>query len=127
ILALLGVVADSERNTLWVCSAPNFFGPERSEGVSSLIAFELDSGDFKARYAFPPPASVCNDISIATDGTVYATDTSNGRICNLLPGTCELSLFGEDASLIGVDGIAFSADGTLCVNNVRSNESIRED
>src|SRR5690606_12825852 len=41
------------------------------------------------------------------------------------PQASELELFGEDPALIGVDGIAFAADGTLYVNNVRTNEILR--
>src|SRR5690606_34134941 len=48
ILTILGVFADEARGTLWLCSVPNFFGPERSEGVSSLMAFDLESGEQKA-------------------------------------------------------------------------------
>jgi sugar lactone lactonase YvrE len=76
-------------------------------------------------YPFPPPASVCNDITIAADGTAYASDTSNGRMFTLAPGAEGLDLFGEHAELIGIDGLAFSGDGTLYVNNVRSNEILR--
>src|SRR5690606_37356071 len=73
------------------------------------------------------PASVCNDVTIAQDGTAYASDTGNGRIFMLAPGASELTLFGEDPTLVGIDGLAFSGDGTLYVNNVRSNEIIRVD
>ena len=31
ILTILGVLADEKSNTLWLCSVPNFFGPERSK------------------------------------------------------------------------------------------------
>jgi len=125
ILSILGVLADEASNSLWLCSVPNFFGPERSEGVSELKAFDLDSGALKGSYPFPAPASVCNDITVAADGSVYASDTSNGRIFKLAPGAPALSLFGADSVLVGIDGLAFSADGTLYVNNVRSNEIIR--
>lgn len=125
ILTILGVLADEPGNTLWLCSAPNFFGPERSEGVSALIAFDLHTAAHKGTYALPPPASVCNDITIAPDGTAYVSDTSNGRIFTLAPDATELQLYGEDAALVGVDGLAFSGDGTLYVNNVRTHEIIR--
>lgn len=125
ILTILGVLADESSNTLWLCSVPNFFGPERSEGISALMAFDLSSAEQKGVYVFPPPASVCNDITIAADGTAYVSDTSNGRIFTLVPGADQLSLFGEDESLIGIDGLAFSGDGILYVNNVRSNQLIR--
>jgi sugar lactone lactonase YvrE len=125
ILTILGVLADDASGTLWLCSVPNFFGPERSEGVSSLMAFDLESGEQQGSYAFPPPASVCNDVTIGPGGTAYASDTQNGRIFALAPGAAALELYGEAASLVGIDGLAFSSDGTLYVNNVRSNEIIR--
>lgn len=125
ILTILGVFADEESNTLWLCSVPNFFGPERSEGVSSLMAFDLETGEHTGVYPFPPPASACNDIAIGPDGSAFATDTPNGRIFRLAPGADELELYGEDPALIGIDGIAFAEDGTLYVNNVRTNEILR--
>lgn len=127
ILTLLGVRVDEAANTLWLCSAPNFFGPERSEGLSSLIAFNLDSGDFQARYPLPPPAAVCNDIAVDDAGTVWLTDTPNGRIFTLEAGDDSLTLYLQDDALAGIDGIDFSADGTLYVNNVQSNEVLRVD
>src|SRR5690606_26118453 len=82
-------------------------------------------GANKGEYPFPPPASVCNDVAIARDGTAYATDTQNGRIFELAKGASALTLYGEDRSLVGVDGIAFAEDGTMYVNNVRSNQIVR--
>ncbi len=125
ILTILGVFADEANGTLWLCSVPNFFGPERSEGVSSLMAFDLSTGEQTGVYPFPPPASACNDIATGPDGSVFATDTPNGRIFRLTPGADELELYGEDPSLVGIDGIAFADDGTLYVNNVRTNEMLR--
>lgn len=125
ILTILGVLADEASNMLWLCSAPNFFGPERSEGVTALMAFDLASGVQKGRYDFPAPAGVCNDIAIAPDGSAFASDTGNGRIFMLKPGASELELFGSDAALVGIDGLAFSGDGVLYVNNVRSNQLMR--
>lgn len=125
ILSLLGVLADDKHNTLWLCSAPNFFGPERSKGISALKAMDLKSGKFKGSYDFPPPASVCNDISIAADGSAYVSDTSNGRIFRLQAGGTALQLVGADPLLVGIDGLAFSAANTLYANNVRSNKLYR--
>ena len=125
ILTILGVLADEGNNTLWLCSVPNFFGPERSEGTSSLMAFDLDTGEQKGIYYFPAPGGACNDITIGPDGTAYATDTPNGRILALRPGSDELTLFGQDPSLAGIDGIAFSEDWTLYANNVQTNQIFR--
>lgn len=127
ILTILGVLADDASGTLWLCSTPNFFGPERSEGVASLMAFDLETGAQKGVYPFPPPASVCNDITIGPDGSAYVSDTTNGRILRLPKDGTELELYGQDMSLVGIDGLAFSGDGILYVNNVRTNEILRVD
>ncbi|MEY4641149.1 MAG: hypothetical protein RLZZ227_1143 [Pseudomonadota bacterium] len=126
ILTILGVLADDAHDTLWLCSAPNFFGPERSEGVTALHAYDLTSGEQKGRWDFPG-GGVCNDVTIAADGTAFASDTSGGRILTLAPGAGELQVYGADPMLVGIDGLAFSGDGVLIVNNVRSNQLIRVD
>ncbi len=121
MLSILGVLADDKSNTLWLCSAPNFFGPELSKGTSALKAFDLQSGRFKGSFDLPPPASVCNDITIEADGSAYISDTSNGRIFRLRSGSRTLDLVGSDPLLVGIDGLAFSESGALYVNNVRTN------
>lgn len=125
ILSILGVLADDRSNTLWLCSAPNFFGPERSTGTTSLKSFTLDKGEFKTSHDFPQPGGTCNDITVAADGSAYASDTGNGRIFRLEPGAAALELVGSDPALVGIDGLAFSADGTLYVNNVRTQKLYR--
>lgn len=127
ILTVFGVLADEASGTLWLCSTPNAFGTERSQGPASLKAFELATGKFEASYPLPPPASVCNDIAVAPDGSAYVSDTSNGRIFKLDEGTGALTLYGKDPALVGIEGLAFGADGSLYVNNVRSNKIFRVD
>lgn len=125
ILTILGVLADEKTNTLWLCSVPNFFGPERSEGTTSLMAFDLADGAQKGVYPFPPPGGACNDITIGADGSVFASDTPNGRILVLEPGADSLRVFGQSPVLRGIDGIAFSGDWTLYANNVQTNQIFR--
>jgi sugar lactone lactonase YvrE len=71
------------------------------------------------------PPSACNDITIARDGTAYATDTPNGRIFVLRKGAKSLELYAEDARLKGIDGIVFSGDGTLYLNIVSRGQLMR--
>jgi len=121
ILSLLGVLTDPATNTLWLCSAPNPFRTPPATGISALKALDLATGALKASYDFPAPAAACNDIAIAPDGTVFATDTPNGRILSLKPGDMALSVFAADPALRGIDGIAFDDVGTLFINNVIAN------
>ena len=125
ILSILGVLADAKGRTLWLCSTPNNFRSPPAVGTSAVMALDLKTGEPKGVYPFPAPASACNDIAIAKDGTAYATDTPNGRIFTLKRGAKALELFAEDARLKGIDGIVFSGDGTLYANIVTKGQLVR--
>ena len=80
----------------------------------------MQTGALKATYPFPGDGpAICNDIAVDASGTTYATDTSGGRILALPPNAGALVEFAADPQLVGIDGIAFSADGTMYINNVR--------
>jgi sugar lactone lactonase YvrE len=127
LLSVLGVLVDERAKTLWACTAPMPFRVPPAVGTSALLRFDLTTGKLKGRYELPAPASACNDVTIAKDGTAFATDTANGRIFTLRPGAKALALFAQDASLRGVDGIAFSGDGALYINNVQAQTMQRID
>ena len=127
ILSLLGILADGRTRTLWACSSPSPFRSPPAVGVSSLMAFDLKTGRQKGAWPFPAPASACNDITIGKDGSVYASDTPNGRIFVLKPHAKSLELFAEDAGLKSIDGIVFSGDGVLYANLVSRGKLIRID
>jgi sugar lactone lactonase YvrE len=128
-LAVFGVLADEVSDTLWVCTSGNPWGETRTTDPVALRTFDLASGAVKAVYPFPPRESggnsVCNDVAIAADGTAYVADTQGARILKLPAGADALVLLGADPALGGVDGIAFSADGTLYVNTVTTGLIIR--
>jgi sugar lactone lactonase YvrE len=118
VLSLLGVLTDERSGTLWICSSPNPFRNPPAVGTASLMAFDLRTGAQKGVYPFPAPASVCNDITVAHDGTVYVSDTPNGRILKLTRGAKNLEVFAQDDRLKGIDGLVLSGDETLYVNIV---------
>ena len=114
---VLGLLADDTRNTLWVCqnNTGGRGGPE--VGQTALRSFDLKSGAAKGTYPFPSNGGVCNDMAIATDGTVYATESFANRIHRLKPGAAAIDLWvPADPQLVGVDGIAILADGAVYVN-----------
>jgi sugar lactone lactonase YvrE len=120
IRSLFGVFADDKAGVLWACAIPNLFATPRESGASALKAFDLATGRFKASYPLPTdkPAA-CNDIAVARDGTVYATETLSGRLFVLRPHATALEKFADSPDLVGVDGIAIAGDGTIYINNVR--------
>jgi sugar lactone lactonase YvrE len=85
------------------------------------MAFDMKTGKQRLNLPFPAPTSVCNDITLAKDGTAYISDTPNGRIFRVRPQTKSLELFVQDEQLSGIDGIVCSGDGTLYANSVTSN------
>jgi sugar lactone lactonase YvrE len=125
--AVFGVLADEHSQTLWACSVPNPFDRSATPTASALVAFDLSSGRHKASYPLPGERAVCNDIAVAPDGTVYATDTPNGRILELRRGASALAIYAEDAGLKGIDGLAFSESGVLYVNIVSRGALLRVD
>lgn len=120
--SLFGVLADERHGLLWTCSNPNSFGPRDPSAGSAVVAFDLSSGEHRASYPFPKGPAACNDLAVAQDGTLYVTDTAQGRLFSLGDGADKLVLFAQGDDLVGVDGIAFAADGAMYINNVRSNQ-----
>lgn len=120
-----GMLADAATNTLWTCQltpVPNTTPPQRH---TALRGFDLATGAQKLRWNLPGDSNVCNDFALGPDKALYISDTSNGRIFRLQAGASAADLFLEDrAALSGIDGITF-LNGTLYVNNVRSNKLYR--
>lgn len=130
-----GLYADAKSNTLWVCSNDvtgfGVAGPGKVEG-SHLLAFDLASGAGRSDHKFPSGPSLCNDMTVADDGTVYVTDSLTPRILKLSPGGKELDVFLEDKRFqppkgAGLDGIAFGGDGNMYVNTFHGGELFRID
>ncbi len=113
--SIFGVLADDRSGTLWACSNTNPFEPPASTPAApaapaALYAFALTSGAPKGHFPFPTAGALCNDIAVAGDGTVYATDTANMQVVRLRPGEKSLAVwagqgaFGPKGGVL--DGIA---------------------
>jgi streptogramin lyase len=123
---VLGVLAHDASNTLWVCQ--NSTGGRDGTpvaGQTALRSFDLTTGVGKGTYDFPSNGGVCNDIAVAPDGTVYATESFANRIHRLRPGATALDVWATDAQLGAIDGIALLADGAVYVNTFRSGRFFR--
>lgn len=127
VLTLLGVLVDAPTHTLWLCSSPGSLRVPPVTGIASLMSFDLRTGKQTGHFAFPAPASVCNDISVAPNGDVYASDTPNGRILKLAKGGKSLTVFADDPRLKGIDGLVFGGNGVLYLNNVSRNQLLIQD
>lgn len=115
---VLGVLADDRSNTLWVCqNSTGGRGGAPVVGQTALRSFDLRTGAAKGTFNLPSNGGVCNDMAVAPDGTVYATESFANRIHRLRPGAKALDLWVPANELLaGVDGIAILADGAVYVN-----------
>lgn len=122
LVRVLGVLAHEPSNTLWVCTND----PDPKGEKAELKAFDLKTAAPKGGYPFPG-GGLCNDIAVARDGTTYVTDTRGGRILVLQRGATALGVLWTDPKWVGIDGIAFLANGAVLFNNVRENQLVRVD
>jgi sugar lactone lactonase YvrE len=123
---VFGVLADDQRNTLWVCqNSTGGRGGAPVAGQTALRSFDLKSGAAKGTYPFPSNGGVCNDMAVAADGTVYATESFANRIHRLRPGATAFDVWISDQRFAGIDGIAILADGAVYVNTFFSGEIFR--
>lgn len=123
---VLGLLADDKRGTLWVCqNNTGGRGGAPVVGQTALRSFDLKSGAAKGTYPFPSNGGVCNDMAIAADGTVYATESFANRVHRLRPGATALDMWSTDQRFGGIDGIAILADGAVYVNTFFGGELFR--
>ena len=96
---VLGVLADDKTNTLWVCqNNTGGRGGAPVVGQTALRSFDLKSGAAKGTYPIPSNGGVCNDMAVAADGTVYATESFGNRVHRLRPGATELDVWVDGSA-----------------------------
>lgn len=123
---VFGLFAHEAGNTLWVCqNAAGGRGGATASGTTALRSFDLKTGAAKETYPFPPNSRICNDIAVAADGAVYASESFGGRVHRLKPGANALEVWASDPQIDVIDGLAFLADGSLYVNVFRSGKLFR--
>ena len=120
----LGVFADEKAGTLWVCSSNlSGFGVKPPGGVKpvALKAFDLKTGAGKGSWPLPGEKSLCNDMVVGSDGSVYVAESFQPHILKLAPGETSLEVWATDPKFSGgegpgLDGITIGQDGNLYVN-----------
>jgi len=123
---VLGLLADDNSNTLWVCqNSTGGRGGAPVVGQTALRAFDLKTGSAKGTYPFPANSGVCNDIAVSANGTAYASESFRGRVHRLRPGASELEVWASDQEINVIDGLAFLADGALYVNTFNTGKIFR--
>lgn len=120
----LGLIADEKSGTLWVCSSNlSAFGVKPPAGVKpvALKAFDLKTGAGKGSWPLPGEKSLCNDMVVGPDGSVYIAESFQPHILKLAPGASSLEVWATNPKFSGgegpgLDGITIGQDGNLYIN-----------
>lgn len=143
----IGMEVDTVRKKLWVISAKSKYvlvsriPTPPPEWQSKLICYSMPSGTLEASYLLPPDfgKAFLNDLTVAHDGSVYATE-SVGNVVYVLPnGASEIKKFlSPVVGYTFLNGLTFSPDnatlfvasteGILAVDmKTRAYKSLRAD
>lgn len=120
---VMGLLVDEKRKLLWNCIAGQRKTDTQAAVPGTIKSVALATGKLQATYAFED-GGLCNDLTVAPDGTVYATDM-DGRILRLAKGDSMFRTWIRDPQLTSVDGLAVLDDGHLYVNTFRTNMLLR--
>ncbi|HEV3049204.1 MAG TPA: SMP-30/gluconolactonase/LRE family protein [Longimicrobium sp.] len=130
--ALLGIAVDTLTRTLWATThaAPYFTGYAAADsGKSAVLAYDLDTGALRRRYAPPEGARhQLGDIAVAPDGDVFVSDADEGAVYRIERGEEEMEAFAQD-ELASPQGLAFTSDGrrVLVADYVRGIASLERE
>jgi sugar lactone lactonase YvrE len=131
-MSTLGVLADERAGTLWVCSSNlAAFGvpPPGGPKPVALKGFDLKTGAAKGSYPLPGNKTLCNDMAVGRDGSIYVTDSFQPHVLVLRPGSVTLDAWAEHPGFGGeganLNGIAIGADGNVYVNTFGSGRLFR--
>jgi hypothetical protein len=110
--AVLGLTVDAVH--LYGVSTNGFEESAKRERRNAVVCYDLNSGRLADRFP-APEAMQLNDLVIASDGTLYVTDSESGTLFRKRPNEKTLTRFGETGALRGANGIALGTDGILYV------------
>jgi sugar lactone lactonase YvrE len=111
---VLGLFIDSAHEQLYAVSTNGFLDEAQKKRRNAVVRYDLKNALLVNRYD-APDASQLNDLTIAADGTIYATDSASGTLFRKKPAEKTLRPFEANGTLPGANGITVGADGSLYV------------
>jgi len=112
--AILGLAVDTTRKYLYAVTTNGFEESAKKERRNAVVRYDLKDGRPMDRFV-APDAMQLNDLAIATDGTLYVTDSQTGSLFRKKPEEKTLTKFGATGALRGANGIALAPDRALYV------------
>ena len=113
ILAVLGMEVDPVRRHLWVCS--EWDNPRKIVTDSllhtSIYKYDIETGSLIKKYVLKDTTQrLLNDLTISSDGTVYITESLQGKVYIIRPEKDSLELFIDSDHYYYANGITISDD-----------------
>ncbi len=91
---VLGVIVDPVREQLYAISTNGFLDEAKTQRRNAVFRYDLKTGHLADRFD-APEAMQLNDIAIAPNGTVYATDSMSSTLFRKKPDEKTLTRFGS--------------------------------
>jgi sugar lactone lactonase YvrE len=105
---VLGLAVDAARGRL-LAVGTNAIVPAGAPPANAVLELDAESGRLLRRLD-AAGASQLNDVTVAADGTLFASDSGGGSVWRAAPGDAALSSW-IDGALPGANGLAAAADG----------------
>ena len=123
LATVFGVLVDEGRGLLWVCSNPR---QGEQGGAPAILTFRLADGSLVASYPLGVTGpAMCNDMTVAPNGDVYASETLGGRVLRLANGGQAFAVWATDPAFASADGIVWGGDGQLYITAIQRNNLVR--
>jgi sugar lactone lactonase YvrE len=111
---VLGLFVDAPHQQLYAVTTNGFLDEAQKQRRNAVVRYDLKNGLLVNRYD-APDANQLNDLTIAPDGTIYATDSATGTLFRKRPAEKTLTPFGAKSAVPGANGITLGEDGNLYV------------
>jgi hypothetical protein len=111
---VLGMIVDPAREQLYAVSTNGFLDEAKTKRRNAVVLYDLKTGCLADRFD-APEAMQLNDIAIAPNGTIYATDSMGTTLFRKKPDEKTLTPFGSKGAVADANGITLGADGNLYV------------
>jgi hypothetical protein len=111
---VLGLTIDAERGHLYAVSTNGFLDEAKTARRNAVVRYHLKNAVYLDRFD-APDAMQLNDVAVATDGTLYVTDSASATLFRKKWDEKKLTRFGAPGALRGGNGIALGKDGMLYV------------
>ena len=109
--SLTALAVDAPRRLMWMGSGRLEESGDSASAFVGLIGMDLDTQKVVHRVAGPPEAKTLSDLGVASDGTVFVSDTIGGGIYRLRPGLSVIDVAVPPGVFRNPQGIAVRPDG----------------